>query len=116
MEDMLSCPARQFIEEVPVVWDETVVLPESSIGKFAALARRRGDTWYLIVMNGETAFDGQVKLDFLPRGSYNMTIAEDKDNDYRQIVVNHAKAKAGQRLSLRLLPGGAYLAKIEKRK
>lgn len=116
MEDMLSCPARQFIEEVPVEWDETVVLPESSIGKFAALARRKGDTWYLIVMNGEAAFDGQVKLDFLPRGSYSMTIAEDKEGDYRQIAVNHAKAKAGQRLHLRLLPGGAYLAKIEKRK
>lgn len=116
MEDMLSCPGRKFIEEVPVTWDETVVLPESSIGKFAALARRKGDIWYLTVMNGEERFLGELKLDFLPKGSYHMTIAEDEKGNYRQITMNSRKAKGGQRLKLDLLPGGGYLAKIEKNK
>ena len=28
MEDMLNCPGRMFIEEVPVIWDEVRVLPQ----------------------------------------------------------------------------------------
>lgn len=114
MEDMLSCPGRSFIEEVPVEWDETVVLPESSIGRFAALARRKGDVWYLVVMNGESPFSGRLELYFLPKGSYRMTVAEDANGSYRQIAIGSRRVKGGQSIRLDLLPGGGYLAKIEK--
>ena len=114
MEDMLTCPGRMFIEEVPVVWDETKVLPESRIGELAALARRSGDTWYLSVLNGETPYKGELKTDFLSKGTYRMTIASDKSGDYKQIVISNRKIKSGKTLKLDLLSGGGYLAKIEK--
>src|SRR5690606_7999657 len=44
--------ALPLIKQIPTVWDETVVLPESKIGKFAAIARRKGDDWYIGVLNG----------------------------------------------------------------
>ena len=64
MEDMLKCPGRRFIEEVPVVWDENYVLPESKIGNLAAIARRKGDIWYLSVLNGEQGKIRIVKSEF----------------------------------------------------
>lgn len=114
MDDMLSCPGRQFIEEVPVVWDETRVLPESRIGKLAALARRSGNTWYLSVLNGETPYEGEFKMDFLPKGKYRMTIASDDGKNYKKIVISNRKIGSGQKLKISLLSGGGYLAKIEK--
>ena len=114
MEDMLSCPGRMFIEEVPVFWDETKVLPESRIGKLAALVRRSGDTWYLSVLNGETPYKGKLQTDFLPKGTYRMTIASDEGSNYKKIVISNRKIKSGKTLQLDLLPGGGYLAKIEK--
>ncbi|MDE6180230.1 MAG: glycoside hydrolase family 97 C-terminal domain-containing protein, partial [Phocaeicola sp.] len=114
MEDMLSCPGRKFIEEVPVVWDETRVLPESRIGELAALARRSGDTWYLSVLNGEMSYKGELKMDFLPKGTYRMTVASDEGTNYKKIVISNRKIKSGQKLKIELLAGGGYLAKIEK--
>lgn len=116
MEDMLACPGRQFIEEVPVVWDESRVLDESRIGELAAIARRKGDVWYLAVLNGEQAFDGELSLDFLPAGNYRMTVASDEGENYKKIVMSTDKirVKTGRTLPVKLLSGGGYLVKFEK--
>lgn len=116
MEDMLSTPGRQFIEEVPVTWDETRVLPESKIGEMAAIARRSGDVWYLSVLNGGKQYDGNLSTDFLPKGNYRTTIASDKDNNPRQIAVTAGKTKSGRPLKVNLIPGGGYLVKFERTK
>ena len=114
MEDMLSTPGRQFIEEVPVTWDETRVLPESKIGEMAAIARRSGDVWYLSVLNGGKQYEGNLSTDFLPKGNYRTTIASDKDNDPRQIAITSGKTKSGRPLKVNLIPGGGYLVKFER--
>ena len=41
-----------FLRAVPTVWDETVYIGGEP-GDYAAIARRKGDTWYLAVTNGE---------------------------------------------------------------
>ena len=40
-------PALDIIRRLPTVWDETVVLPQSEIGRLAVIARRKGGTWYI---------------------------------------------------------------------
>lgn len=114
MEDMLACPGRQFIEEVPVVWDENYVLPESEIGKLAAIARRKGDVWYLSVLNGEQAGDKRLSLDFLPKGTYRMIVASDKGR--KMIVMDEKTIRSSRPLILNLLSGGGWLAKFERLK
>ena len=114
MEDMLNCPARQFIEEVPVTWDETVVLPESQIGELAAVARRKGDVWYLSVLNGEKAKDFTCRLDFLPKGKYKAMIAGDKAGERKQIEVNEAKVRGGSVFKQTLPSGGGFVMRISK--
>lgn len=115
MDDMLASPGRSFIEEAPVEWDETYVLPESEIGRMAAIARRSGDVWYLSVLNGSDRYDGTLSTDFLPKGNYHTTTATDGSDDNRRIAVTSGKAKAGRPLKVNLMPGGGYLVKFEKR-
>lgn len=116
MEDMLSSPGRSFIESVPVVWDETIVLPESEIGKLAALARRKGDVWYLTVLNGEEAKMFDAKMDFLPKGNYVMEVAIDSPGNRKLIEVKKTKIRAGQKLKEELMSGGGIVARIYKQK
>jgi len=40
------------LKTLPVTWDETMVLKGSSIGEIAAFAKRKGNTWYLVAING----------------------------------------------------------------
>lgn len=112
MEDMLMSPGRSFIESVPVVWDETIVLPNSEIGQLAALARRKGDVWYVTVLNGENPKVFDTKMDFLPKGNYMMEIASDAPGNRKQIEVRKLKIKPGQRLKENLMSGGGFVARI----
>ena len=48
----LNNPALDVMKAIPSVWDETVVLPGSEIGKCVAFARRGGKQWFIGVMNG----------------------------------------------------------------
>ena len=71
-------PALDFIKTFPVVWDETVVLPGSSIGELAAIARRAGDHWYVGFINGDEAKTYTLRMkDFLPGGRYEAVIFRD---------------------------------------
>lgn len=60
-------PELSFFERLPTVWDETRWLqghPESH----AVVARRKGDLWFLGGLNGTTAREVNIALDFLPEG------------------------------------------------
>lgn len=114
MEDMLSSQGRSFIESVPVTWDETIVLPKSEIGKLAALARRKGDVWYLTVLNGEDPKIFEAKLDFLPKGKYKMVIATDTSDNRKSIEVKEYKIRSGYTIKETLMSGGGLVARISR--
>ncbi len=63
-------PALNFIDKVPSVWDETIVLPESKIGDLVIIARRNGNDWYLGVLNSGEVTNITVNCDFLSSSSY----------------------------------------------
>ncbi len=52
LEDSTYTPILPLLKTLPVTWDETIVLPGSSIGRMAAFARRKGHDWYVAVING----------------------------------------------------------------
>lgn len=58
-----------FIRAVPTTWDETRFLA-GDVGQHIAIARRKGRTWYIGAMNGDTARTVQLPLTFLGRGNY----------------------------------------------
>lgn len=78
----------------------------------AAIARRKGDVWYLAVLNGEKERQIAPRLDFLEKGTWKVTYASDQGR--KQIVVGETKTRSGRQLKINLLSGGGYLAKLEK--
>ncbi len=52
-----------FVSPLPVVWNETHVLPGSKIGKIAIFARRSENKWYAAVFNGSQG-ERKINLPF----------------------------------------------------
>lgn len=57
--------AADFVRNVPTVWDEVRVLPQSEIGKLAVIAKRKGCDWYIGILNGE-AIEKTINLNLDP--------------------------------------------------
>ncbi|MFC0525538.1 glycoside hydrolase family 97 catalytic domain-containing protein [Pontibacillus salicampi] len=64
-EDGNILPEFQFIKDVPVTWDDTMV-PNSEIGNYITVVRRSGEEWYVGSTTDENARAVDVSLDFLP--------------------------------------------------
>lgn len=103
-----------FMASVPVMWDETRVL-HAKIGDYVVIARRRGNDWYIGAMTDWTAREFDIDLSFLPSGTYNMTAFADGINadryasDFKKSVTT---VPAGNTLSIKMAPGGGWVARI----
>jgi len=112
-QDIEESVAKVYITEVPVTWDQTVVLPQSKIGKLAIIARRKGLVWYVSCLNGEKAVDVDLKLDqFIPeKGSYNIELIQD-EKDKRKVSILKFKQSSSKSMKLHLQSGGGFLIKV----
>ena len=102
----------RFIASVPTVWDETVAL-DGRIGEYAAIARRKGDTWYVGVLNGWTARDMELDLEFLTSGSWTMEAFRDginADRAARDYKREETPAPADGKIRIHMAPGGGWTA------
>jgi alpha-glucosidase len=109
---LLASPARELIRAIPSVWDETIVLPGSAIGEVAALARRRGDDWFVAVVNGEAARTLRVDLSFLRDRPYRSLTARDDPSDPAAVKVETGSARRGHTLAIELRPAGGFVAHL----
>ncbi len=113
--------AFQFIEDVPVDWDDTKVL-EAEPGDFITYARKEKgtDNWFVGRTNDEEARTSKISFDFLPEGAkYLATVyADQEDAHYRNnpkayqikkyVVTNKSKVE------LYCAPGGGYAISLIK--
>jgi alpha-glucosidase len=106
-----------FITSIPTVFDETVPL-DGKVGEFAAIARRKGDTWYIGAMTNWTSRDLTIDFSFLDPGNYTAVIFKDGMNadteamDYQKEVIRIAP---GEQFKIHLAGGGGWAARIEKK-
>jgi alpha-glucosidase len=100
------------IKTIPVVWDETVALPQSRIAEIAVLARRSGDVWYLAILNGDSAKEITISTDFLKEGQWNGFFVEDDSCMQKNMIVNEYPINAGDSLTVRLNSEGGYVARF----
>ncbi len=104
-----------FISQIPVTWDETIVI-DAAVGEYLVMARRKGGTWYLAAIGDQKEHTFSVDLDFLRETHYEVKIFEDGRNsnrnaeDYkiRKQTIDHTKT-----LKLKLAKGGGYCAIIK---
>jgi len=105
-----------FITSVPTTFDETVPL-DGKVGEYAAVARRKGDSWYVGAIGNWEAHNLTFDLSFLGSGTYQATIFKDGANadrdatDYKKDVV---KVSSENKINIQLAPGGGWAARIEK--
>ena len=107
----------EFIASVPTVWDEVKGIC-GEVGKYVAMARRKGDVWYVGTLTGWDARTLELNLDFLPEGDYSLEIFCDGINadraacDYRHEVKD---LTADRKIQVNMTPGGGYVARILKK-
>lgn len=104
-EGMATVPdyVRDFMREVPVVWDESRFI-EGYPGKLAVFARRKGDTWYLAGINGEQEAK-QLTLDLSFVGDKSGTLITDGEAP-RSFV---RESVAAGEVSVELKPAGGFV-------
>lgn len=113
-EVLLRSPVREMVVGMPTDWDQTIVLPQSSIGEQVLYARRSGSTWYLGALNGEGARQVKVNLSFLGQGSYGATIMEDDPGHGAQVRIRQEKLDRQSTVTIDLMSGGGFVAKMVK--
>ena len=105
-----------FIATIPTTTDETVAL-DGKVGEYAAIARKKGDIWYVGAMTNWTPRELTLDFAFLGEGSYQAVIFKDGMNvdrdatDYKKEVI---KISSSDQLKIIMGAGGGWAARIEK--
>ena len=114
--------AFQFIKDVPVDWEKTLV-PDAVIGDYVVTVRqdRNSTDWYLGAATDENARELDVKLDFLePDVEYTAQIyADAPDADWETnptaYTVSEKTVSAADTLPPRLAAGGGTASRFIKK-
>jgi alpha-glucosidase len=107
--------SMQFLAKVPSVWDETVPLA-GKVGDFIAVARQSGKDWYVGALTDWTPRNLEIKLDFLPAGTYELTEWTDginADQYAEDLKVTTRTVKSGEVITVKMAPGGGYAGVIK---
>jgi len=111
-QSLLDNPAAELIEALPSTWDETIVLPGSSIGEAAVFARRKGEEWFIAALNGPEARAIKVELKFLGPATYRaMLVRDDPDNAAAERIERTTVARQ-RALTIDLRAGGGFIARL----
>jgi alpha-glucosidase len=107
----LPAGPRTFLQRVPTTWDETRYV-EGTPGQWIVLARRKGTSWYLAGIGGDTqARNLMVNLGFLGAGSYTAAVISDGSSD-TTFSESSASVSAGTSLAVSLRARGGFVATI----
>lgn len=87
-------------------------LPPSEIGEVAVFARRRGDTWFLAILNGPDV--RQVPLSFLEAGDYRVLLVHDRKNDPAAVEIENGMARRSDLMAMELSAGGGFIARFTR--
>jgi Glycoside hydrolase 97. len=115
-------PAFQFIRDVGVDWDETVVL-NGEVGDFVTIARKERETgnWFVGGITDEQARDLVINFDFLDDGTtYDAIIYKDAEGTHYKdnptaISIKKIEVNKGSNLSVHLAEGGGFAISLIKK-
>ena len=108
-----ASPAFEVMKQVPSIWDQTLVLPGSKIGELAALARRKGNNWFVSIINGsKEKRNYELDLSFLDGGKYKAVLVRDRIDNPAAMLVENADLDSTGKIALEMAPGGGFVAYI----
>ena len=106
-----------FVTQIPTTWDKTKVL-QASVGNYIAIARKKGENWFLGAMTDWDERTLELDLSFLDNSTYSMEIFKDGMNantyaeDYKKETIEVTK---NSKISAKLAKGGGWSAIITKK-
>jgi alpha-glucosidase len=109
--------STDFIAQVPTTFDQTVAL-DGKVGKYVALARQKGDTWYVGAMSNWDPRELTLDFSFLGAGNYEAVIFRDgvnADRDATDYVREVVSVTAQSKLKISLSNGGGWAARIYRK-
>lgn len=113
-QHLLANPALEMIKSIPSVWDETIVLPGSAIAEVAIYARRKGNTWFLAVMNGAKPKVLDIALPFLGDGVFKTMEVSDVEGNSAAVKLKKGSLSKKDIIHLNLVEGGGCIVKFMK--
>ena len=112
---MKNQECTDFMAAVPTTFDETVPL-DGKVGEYVAVARRKGDTWWIGAMNNWEPRELTIDFSFLPEGrKYKAVVFQDGINsnveatDYKRLEL---EVDSDTQLRTVMAPGGGWTARI----
>lgn len=108
----VESPMFDLFQTLPTTWDETRVLSCTEMGKVVAYARRKGDVWWIGVMNGAEERTINLSLDFL-KSKKNATLVYDNSSSNTAIDRQENTLSPSDKLSIKMAPGGGFVARIK---
>jgi alpha-glucosidase len=106
-----------FISSVPTTFDKTVAL-DGKVAEFCAIARKKGQTWYVGTMTNWKGRELTLDFSFLEPGTYKATVFKDGVNankDARDYKKEQIEIKSGDKINIKMMNGGGWAARIEKK-
>ena len=105
-----------FIRQIPTTFDETRALC-GELGEYVAIARRKGDTWYVGAMTNWTPRTLTLDLSFLGSGSRQADVFADGLNACRgkeamDYQLRRQTVSPADGITIQLAPGGGWAAII----
>ncbi len=113
-EHIIGQPGADFLRLVPTVWDDIKVLGGYP-GEYIAIARRKGNKWFIGAMTNGRQRSLQLKLDFLPAGNFileSWADAADADTNPQHLQKSKKLVTAATTLTFDMMPGGGFAASI----
>jgi alpha-glucosidase len=113
-QNLLDNPAAELIKSIPSVWDETIALPPSEIGELAVFARRRGNTWFVGIMNGEIEKTLRLPLSFLKTGKYKAMLVRDLKDEPAAVKIETSTLSRADQLTIDVRSGGGFIGRFSR--
>ena len=107
-----------FISQIPTTFDETVAL-DGKVSEYAAIARKKGNTWFVGGLTNWSAREIEFDLSFLEKGTFTAEIfkdglnAEKDPTDYKREIIEVTNAS---KLKVQMAPGGGFAIIINPEK
>jgi len=105
-------PALPVLAKIPSTWDDTRCL-SAAVGKFAVMARRHGDEWWVGGMTDRKARDVEIPLDFLGPGKFDATVYRDDLKAAFRLAEETSEVGPGNVLRAALAPAGGVLVHLK---
>ena len=113
---MQNQECTDFIAQIPTVYDEVIPLC-GKIGEYVAVAKRKGNRWYIAAMTNWQERDLTLDLSLLPdfkQGKANIFAdginADREATDYKH---TYQQVTSADKLQIHLAPGGGWAAIVE---